>query len=785
MSDESVDQFVGDLAPSDEAKPKKRKRKAAEPVEASPPALPPPTVEPDDIDGESGEPALDDDDEALLPRELPRPKESVRTLGTLQTKYQIGTSQEFMLQLHRVLPKWFPGGIQAQGYITEYRQPVTEEYIAEEYGGGTYKAMVMGPDPKSGPNSMRPYESVLFEISGPPNTERIPRSTRAKLDAAGAQATPAGSYVGPPAAPTENPKLAEKAMEMATSMAEREREERHRLEDKQATGFEVAKQMFAPVVEAEKRRADDVLAAERQRSEQERKFLEQQMHESRDQVRRLEERLEQMDNGRPSLMTELKELVPMFKGDAEAASAAAGAAQRTAESITKSILDRHQSEMESLQKQHQTMLESIRNAHVQEMATMREAQAASLLAEREAGRTREQRHEETLRVEREERRRDAELYKRTADERDQQWRDRMEQQELNLKTMWESRVETQKSNYESQLQWMRSETEQLQTRLRELQAQVSNQGDIVAQLGRMRELREVSRDAFGLSDASSSPSGGIGLSGDEGGGGDAGWASTIDTALKNLPEILRQYNMLGGPGGGMPQPGAQQQAPQQQQPPPPGTVVNTPQGLMVVVNTPQGPALAPKEQYDAMMAQQQGQQGQHRGTSRQLQQGRQRGMFATPKPSSGLPVPNMAEGLPKPGDPLEPKQFNFPDQQTGQPVPVAAAPQAPVPQQPQQQRRAPQQGAPQGQRMDKTQQLIANEVAKLVDKSVNEGDEPEEFVQRVLQGGYPPQIVRTIASMSDEQVIAGIMAVQPNSAGATSMGQRFVREALAALRAAV
>ncbi len=87
--------------------------------------------------------------------------------------------------------------------------------------------------------------------------------------------------------------------------------------------------------------------------------------------------------------------------------------------------------------------------------------------------------------------------------------------------------------------------------------------------------------------------------------------------------------------------------------------------------------------------------------------------------------------------------------------------------------------------MDQTKALIANEVAKLVHISVEGGDEPEEFVEKVLKGGYPPVIVQTIAGMSDEEVIAGIKHAQPNSAGATPAGQRFVHEALAALRAAI
>lgn len=81
--------------------------------------------------------------------------------------------------------------------------------------------------------------------------------------------------------------------------------------------------------------------------------------------------------------------------------------------------------------------------------------------------------------------------------------------------------------------------------------------------------------------------------------------------------------------------------------------------------------------------------------------------------------------------------------------------------------------------------MIAKEVAKRVHESVESGDEPEEFVQKMLSSGVPPMIIQAIAGMTDEQVIANIQQAEPHSAGTTPRGQRFVRTALAALRAAI
>jgi hypothetical protein len=143
----------------------------------------------------------------------------------------------------------------------------------------------------------------------------------------------------------------------------------------------------------------------------------------------------------------------------------------------------------------------------------------------------------------------------------------------------------------------------------------------------------------------------------------------------------------------------------------------------------------------------------------------------------------MSIGLPKPRAWGESVQPPLPVDQQQQQV---AAPQQQAPQRQARRGRPEQQAQQQGDAVDpKIQLMIAKDVAKRVHESVEGGDEPEEFVTKMLSGGYPPMIIQAIAGMSDDEVLAGIKQAEPNSAGTTPRGQRFVHAALAALRAAI
>jgi hypothetical protein len=795
---DEVDQFVSGVAGDDEPPPKRRGRKVK--------ALPADISEERESRQEDDEREEDDEEEEetppparrpaarsepddpteMLPRDLPRPAEQHRSLGAMMGKYKIGDNPDFRIQLHRVHPKYFPGNVQAHGYLDEFSNPIAEDYIAAEYGGGVYTVLVMGPDPKNPPNGTRRYDSYKVEIAGPANEQRLSRAARAKAEAAptppaAAAPTPLLAMAG---APQENTTLASQAMKMAQEQAAREREDRQAAERKAAQVANETRDMIHPLVEAERRRADGMIEAERQRAALERSQAEERIKEMREATRRLEERIEEMNSNRRSPAEELQTIISLIpKGDGGESAA------KASEAFVKNLLERQSNETKALHEQYKGMIESIRASHSSEIASLREAQQRELAAEREAGRSRESRHEETLKSEREDRRRDMEMARKHAEDRDLAWKDRLDNQEMNLKSMWESRIETLKSNTESQMNWLRSEIEQKDARIRALEAQVGDRGDIVKQLSSMRDLRQVAKEAIGEeSQPSPSTGGGIGLSGAGSAGVD--WGEMATTLIENLPALAGMLRGGGAPPG---QPAAapqQQQAPQMeapQSPPRVGQVVETAQGTMVVVRAPNGElALAPKDAYEASL--------RSGGTSRRMTSGaKPRGILAPvdKKPmSSGIPVPNMAEGLEKPrpwGEPVQPPMPPPPQQA---PTPQQAAPtpqQAAAPARPTQQQAIAPRGRtavqPGAGGMDATQTLIAREVAKLVHISVENGDEPEEFVNKILNNGYPKLVVDAIASMSDDQVLLAIKTVEPASAGCTPMGQRFVRSALSALRA--
>ena len=84
--------------------------------------------------------------------------------------------------------------------------------------------------------------------------------------------------------------------------------------------------------------------------------------------------------------------------------------------------------------------------------------------------------------------------------------------------------------------------------------------------------------------------------------------------------------------------------------------------------------------------------------------------------------------------------------------------------------------------MNAIEKQIAMAVAKLVHESVTGGDEPDEFVEKIIGAGYPEVVIKGLCEKSDDELLAGIAAVAPRSAGTTPAGHRFVREAMTILR---
>lgn len=704
------------------------------------------------------------DTSELLPADHLEPAENVKTLGDLYAKYSIGQNPGFQVAVHRTWPKMAPGGKKIDGFYDSWDTPLTVEQIQSEYGGGTYRLVIMGPHPKQ-PNVPKHYESLSIQLAGDPNFERKPRAQQ--TGGSGGKSDDNGSSMVLPPMPQENPKLAEKAMELAFSTADREREERKRLEDRSREDRQASERASLPVVESERRRADDLIRVERERSEDIRKNAERQLAEARERfeaereaIRAEMDRVQQQVNSRPSMAAELRELkeAGIIKDDNSAA----------AKEMLAQVFERHRADISAMQASHSQFIESLRSAHERELVSLRETHQRELANERGASGMREQRIEERLAAEREERRRDQERHQQALVERDNQWRDRMENNATMIQSSWESRHQSQLATYESRIQWLQQEIDRTKSELLEVKSKQAESQDLGAQLSRLSELKQLTKDTLGLVDSvpastTGSGGGGIGL------GGADDWRNTLAEGFtERLPDLVgRVAQMMGGGGmpGGMPgsSPGSQA-APQE------GSVIQvadprTGQPIeAVVVRDPVTGQLGwtPKDQYD--QAQGRNRRGLLGGDSSRGSRRARTKTVAKREPSISV-TPNLADGLPRRRPPWE-GGGDHPSQEASQtqappPMPPSMmAKPAPV------QEQAPVKLSPQ-------ERQGVSVLARLVHESVMSADEPNEFVAKLV-ANYPAPMLKQIIGQYDAQTIARAIAQQePASAGATPGGQAF------------
>jgi len=714
----------------------------------------------------------------MLPQQAVKPAENVKSLGDIIAKYNIGNSPEFKLQVWRTYPKIFPGGVKADGFYDTWDQPLTEELIQSEYGGGNFRVVVMGPHPTK-PNTLKHYDSVSLNLAGTPKYDRQPKAVQQSQTSGGdaAPATPPMMMMG-----QENAKLSETAMKLAVDMANKEREERIRVEERADQKAAFAVTATQPAVEAERRRADDLIRAERERSELERKIMQERFEEARAEQKKLLERIEQMEANRPSVAAELERILPFTQqkqGDGESGG-------KVAERMMESVLEKHRIEMESMRAQHQQMLDnmskqheatlsSMRSSHQHEIATMREAAARELQAEREAGMRRQERSDDQLRMEREERRRDQERHREVLEANDRTWKERIEMQLASTNQSWESRHQSVVATYENQILWKQQEIDRLKAELTDVRARMTDNSDPIAIVHKAKEIRE----AIGGPEAASGSggsSGGIGMSGTD------DWKSlAVEGLTERAPQLLQ---VLGSMFSGQPQ------QPQQQYQV--GQTVLTPQGEMVVIQTPQGLALTPKAAVEQMQAQQQSRMlpSQRQPASRrrvmpdvdEVAHGGGRKKKRAPISA----VPNFADAGVYGDEPLPVRGRRPPwegggsdeEEEQGQPQPQPAPPAPRRTSKPQaEQATAPQQKITRQMSVQERQGLAV--IAKLVHDSVMNADEPEEFAEKVTKEWPPEMLKRVIGSYSPDDIARGIVETQPTSAGATPAGQAFVRAAFA------
>lgn len=778
--------------------------------------------------------------------DLPKPAENVKSLGDMISKYGVGQRPDFRLQIYRTWPKVFPGGRKADGFLDDYDSPIDESFIKNEYGGGEFLVRVVGP--KSGTNlGWAHYDSIRVNIQGEPKWNRVSKQQQTQ----DAMKEPGQFQVTSGGAPAhEDPKIVIATLDAMKAMVESEREDRRRGEQRQDTSAQQASVLASPIIEAEQRRTADVLRLERERAEAEKKALEQRAEMERDRAderqRMLEKQLEEqkqkteeilrrfqdMENSRPSLASEFKELMsvmprpeppppppPPPRGELELAG-----------KVLDQSADKHRAEIESLRTQHQSLIESLRAghereiaatreanvreiaamreqqttrearheeqtrmeraAHDRELAALREAHARELHSEREQWKHREVRYEDQIRLEREERRRDQDRAREIQVERDQAAKDRYESLEATIKQQYESRISMIETNHAERVRWLQQEIDNKVREIGEVRSKLQDTHDPVAQMARFREFREAAQHGLGLaepsppsSSSSSSGSSGIGLSGS---GFDMNEIAR-DLVDKGPDLLTAAANLFRGPSAQQQQqPGAGQFVP--------GQVVQTPMGQMMVVQTEQGPQLMPLNQPapTRLLPAGDGKKPQAPQAPRYpmppggvVQPGtRPRQQPRRKRVSENFdPLPNLAEGLERPIPPWEKKPSPFAEK------PAAAKPaasQGPAPQQPQQsqsQAVAAAPSRPERIQMNAIEKQIAQMVAKLVHESVSTGDDPEDFVKRILDDeNIPTAILEGVAAKSDDEILAGIRAVEPRSAGASPAGEQFVRKAMRLLR---
>lgn len=706
------------------------------------------------------------DVEGLLPPELPKPGEVVKTIGDLYAKYGVGDNPDFRVQVWRTWPKMAPGGKKFDGFYDTWDIPISYEQIQADYGGGQFRIVVVGPHP-SKPNTPKHYESLSISLGGEPNYNRVPRALQGKADVKKDDAS--GFQIPSPVG--ESPKLAEAALKMMQSTAESERSERRRIEDRAEQQRVTAGDAMQPVIEAERRRSDDVIRAERERSQAERQMMDERFREEREESRELKRRMESIEGNRPSIGAEIAALANagLFKSGDDG----------MARDMLTQILEKHRGEMDALGIRNTQFIESLRSGHASEISAIRDAHRREMEAEREASRSRESRIEERLGSEREERRRDQDRFKEQIGERDIQWRDRMDSAKETLSSSWESRHQALISTYENRLQWMQGELDRVKSELLDAKAKQEERGDVLTQLSKVREIQDVLK-GFAPETTTASSGGGIGLS------GGADWKDTLAEGLtERAPELLQR--ILGGAGG------EPQAAPQQQYQE--GQVVQTPQGPMVVVRDPANGqlALAPKAAIEAhqraVAAQQKGGQGllsggaQGRRPRVMPDAGDMRERKSRRRPSA---VQNLAAGLPRPVPPWEGGDDDEDAPGTPQAPPAPPTP-ASAPRMTSRSRREVAEGSAGGAPME----LSAQErhglqiIAKAVHESVMEAEEPEEFVAKMMNQYEPGVLMAIVGSYTTEQIARGIAQVAPGGAGATPAGQHFVAAAFAQLRDAL
>lgn len=682
----------------------------------------------------------------------PKPKSDARNdLGAFYEKWKVGVDPEISIRIQRVYPKIFPNGIMAEGPLEEHITPIDESYIASSFGGGRYEVWIMGPG-KDG-NGRRKYAQHLVTIPGEPNTDRPSKLVAARRSDS-VEAKPALPV--PVVSGAEPVGVTQQALKTLEKVSDQERQRAESLEQKLMQKLAASSNEASALAELVKKQADEKIALLREQNERERQAAEERIRERDAKINEIREEIRQMQNNG---LGQVKEVLSIL-----------GPSQAAPQQMIESLLAKHAQEIEAMRAAHAREMESVRAAHLREIEIMREAHARDLDSERRVAADRERRLADEVAQAREERRRDQELARTVQEQRDQASRDREQMRVDALNDMWQSRLRSADESANFRINALQAEIERLRGEVSELRSKQREDGDVFSQIEKARSLIDMAKEVGGL--------GGEERVREEPIIRPEPQKSVVDQVVQAAPMVMETLEKFLGSDTKKKKRSAPQAAM-----PPLGSVVNTPQGRMVV--TPQG--LVPEMAYRQYITQTQ---------QAQLQPPR---MFSPPSPGM---VPGQAQGRgqeqgqgARTSRPRKSALQTHSDAYIASPEKAeqAAVPTAPI------QPAIPISSVPQDEvvvaasniyegqeQMEGAREPLsataATFVAQAIDEGLNSALEVDEFIDRVRQR-VPETYLQDLVKYSPVEILEAIGKHQPKSLALTPAGRVFTHRAFLKLRA--
>jgi hypothetical protein len=564
-----------------------------------------------------------------------------RNLTDICATYPLGNGLHY-IRVERQKPQMYLG-VPCAGFLGEIRRPTTEREFQGRYGGGTYKLIVYGPDPRGrhDPVTTQPIIKALtkeipFIVPGLPARATIGGMAEGRSDM---QMYDRGRGSLP--ATSAEAAIHRDALHVTHEMLKEERNERRTIEAEARRAPAVAEPIVGAIREAAKETSDilrDQLADERRRAD--------------DAIRKRDDELRALRQEIDKLMRRPTEASEAWSALSQVAGALAPG-RSSSEELTR-IHDAHRHEILRLEDQHKRELDEHRRSAEDRIRILQDA----MEKDRERGRVelkeekeRAERRERDLKDQFDQRMRDkeAELERRLKDmeERNRHETERLRQDhDRELKSI-ERQNElirtTEKQSLEGQVRSLKDRIELLKEEVDKAREESESKGDFVENLVKFEKQAE----ALGFSKRDA----------DEPRTWQERIADAVGKALQNADKIVagvadvaksRAQQAQGAQAPQLPAP--QRQPPQQQMPP--GRVIRGPGGQ------PQPARRTPWSTEDISM----GTRQPGRQTSVQA------GAHAIPEPPPQPPRPAQPPPPPAAVQATAPTEQPPPPTQPGQPV---------------------------------------------------------------------------------------------------------------------